>query len=464
MRRARSWRRKAWLLAIVAGTAAFPAFATGSGGTAPRGWTIGEWATGDGRTDTVSVAAVTPAGAGEVFADRSPEYFDPPGTPYRALSMRHEPGAGSWSAPRPLDPGSDLVGVAANRAGSSLLAASRFVRAGTGEVEVAVRVDGSWRRRATLRPPPGTAVPGQYSRVAVSGGISDLGAAVVAWPAGPVLLVATLGPSGWTRPTALPLGSLRAAYPAVAVNRRGDALVVAWGRPLGGGASRILATAYSARSRTWRKPAALRWSGGVARRPLSIALRTSGRAAITWDAAKRVWLADGDAIAGRWRTPVIVSGARSADAEDPHAALAPDGRTLVVWLNGRGGHAVIARTRNSDGRWLPKIVSRDPIFLDRLSLVMDASGRAMVAASGLYQPPMGEATGAVVVRALAPDRPGVRHGRGYTVTRRIVLRRTDSREVGGVQAALNGVHAALGWVVSSGSNAPSWVEVAAGPL
>jgi hypothetical protein len=463
MGRAGSWGRNAWLLATVAGVAAFPALATGSGSIAPRGWTIGEWVTGDGRADTVNVAAVTPAGAGEVFADRSPEFFDPPGTPYRALSMRHESGTGSWSPPRALDPGSDLVGVATNRAGS-LLAASRVVRAGTGEVEVAVRVDGAWTRRATLRPPPGTAVPGRYDRVAVSGGISDVGAAVVAWPAGPVLLVATLGSSGWTRPTALPLGSLRAAYPVVAVNRRGDALVAAWGRPLGGGASRILVTAYSARSRTWRKRAPLRWSGGVARRPLSIALRASGQAAITWDAAKRVWLADGDAIAGRWRTPVIVSGARSAYAEDPHAALAPDGRTLVVWLNARGDHQVIARTRTRDGRWLPRIVSRDPIFLDRLSLVMDASGRAMVAASGLYQPPMGELTGAVVVRALAPDRLGVRHERGYRVTRRIVLRRTDSREVGGVQAALSGVHTALGWVVTSGSNAPNWVEVAAGPL
>jgi hypothetical protein len=437
-------------LQVMAVAATVVAPAAGAGFPAnPPGWTMGA-ASGDG----VTLAAVTSLGASEAFGERRP--FD---GPYQAISLHRAAGTTRWAAAQILHPGTDLIAIAANH--GVVVAASRQVRPSDGSIEVAARRGGTWAPRVTLRPPPGVGLVGAKDFGAVAAAVSPSGRVAVAWVVGASLVVSRGDARGWSDPTVLRAAGVRTAFPALAVNDRGDVVAAWWGFPTTWGASRPLVASWSARDERWSVVHAPVRRGGVAQEAPSVAVRPDGRFAVVWETRltpcaaagcvpARIWLADGKASLGTLSSPVTVGPGRI-----PRVALAPTGRTLVAWDSGRGP---VLRTRGVAGRWGRTVFAAPALRIvgtrPQLALAMDGRGNAIIGAA-VDDTSRANADGVVLLR-LVVDRSG-----GYVVE---ALRRFPRRgmELSDVRVAIAGVHAVVAWARPSSASPSAMGTVEAG--
>jgi hypothetical protein len=184
---------------------------------------------------------------------------------------------------------------------------------------------------------------------------------------------------GWSAPRTLRTlsGSIGATPPRLAVNARGDAVVVWTEREAG--LSRVYAT-YRPAGGLWRRPRTVSPPGVQAELP-RVALDGSGRALVLWrgfrDAAESsvVGLEVATGVrSGSWSTPTILCACRVT--LDFDVAMNSSGHALVVWTPERGGLWLAARSPK--GRWSTrrKISPLEGYFMTKLTL--NAAGAAVV--------------------------------------------------------------------------------------
>lgn len=247
-----------------------------------------------------------------------------PHASYRVQAVRR-PAGGAWTSP-----------VMLSAAGENARDAQVAVDARGDAVVVWDRFDGAhWRVQATRRP-----------------------------LAGP-----------WSRPVTLSAAGQDGRFPQVAVDAKGDALVV-WGR-LDGAHSRILAASRRPGG-AWTSPVTLSGSEHAVGDPQA-AMDAKGDVVVVWGRLDRAaGLEQAQAVrrpvGGAWTSPVTLSGPEDAVGA-PQVAVDRNGDAVVVWT-ARGG--VHSARRPAGGAWTsPVKLSKREFRASTPQVAMDAKGDAV---------------------------------------------------------------------------------------
>lgn len=193
---------------------------------------------------------------------------------------------------------------------------------------------------------------------------------------GSVIRTATFDGSSWSTSEDLSPATTHAFEPQVAVDERGDAVVL-WTENVSGGSS-VVRAAYRRAAGRWVTSGVTSSPGGAG---AQVAIDPDGRAVGVWVQDGQVQTSDRGPT-GSWSPPRTLS--TRPDALDPRVAVDADGRTVVVWraTGFRDGLSGIqAATRGQGADWSPTsdlVVTPDGGAW-QLSLGVDASGDALAA-------------------------------------------------------------------------------------
>jgi hypothetical protein len=232
----------------------------------------------------------------------------------------------------------------------------------------------------TLTTAPLNAVP----RLAVN----DKGDAVAVWarstPDGGVVEVATRSRSaGWSAPVTLGGPSFFSPTPQVAVNARGEAVVVwdQWSGPTS--AEHAVYAASRERRGAWSDPARLSADAGAGSVFPQVAIADRGEAVAVWarsNGSSHVVQAATRSRGGGWTEPADLTPA-DANAVVPHVAIRANGDAVAVWHRSTAGGSVVqVATRPAGGAWSQPIdLSGRDAFNERPQVALNDRGDAVVA-------------------------------------------------------------------------------------
>jgi hypothetical protein len=188
---------------------------------------------------------------------------------------------------------------------------------------------------------------------------------------------------GWEAPTELSQAGEEGGDPDIALDARGDTMVVWDGH--GGGEAEAVRAAYRPASGTWQTPANLSQDGDEAQ-SLQVALDAQGDALVVWSDSTRevggysivqaAYLPAG----GSWEAPVALSAA-GENAFPSDVVFDQSGNAAVVWERSNGTNDIVqAAYRPSDGGWQkPTSLSAEGQDGTDAVIVLDAPGDSTAA-------------------------------------------------------------------------------------
>lgn len=252
-----------------------------------------------------------------------------------------------------VDARGDGIAVWSEAVGSTSPGNSSFV------VNAAFRpAGGGWQTPVKIAAASGTSVPFGVASPAPSVAVDPRGDAVVVWTSRPSfyagLVEAAVKPAGgsWGQPVAVSRGG---EFPAggvqVAIDRRGNALVVWWSAPLG------IRAAFRRVGGPWDKPTTVS-PGGPYGLPTGLAFDTRGNAIAVWARAYRTSIRTARGaiqaafrpVGHGWRKPVDV-GPANLISGDPDVAFDRRGNATVVWVYPGSVSILRSAFRSASGIW-----------------------------------------------------------------------------------------------------------------
>lgn len=182
----------------------------------------------------------------------------------------------------------------------------------------------------------------------------------------------------WSAPTALSVPTANPGSPSLAVNHRGDAVVV-WMD--GTGPSTYVRARFRPAGGSWGPTRELSAVSDVPAGGTTVALDESGDALAAWTVTasgrfsiQTAWLAAG---AAQWQAAAPLTSLADDD-RSPSAAFAPDGQATVLWSHTPSGgtRVVRSRTRATDGTWSAPTDVPSSTGGAGTQLAIDSSGNA----------------------------------------------------------------------------------------
>lgn len=271
---------------------------------------------------------------------------------------------GSWAKAVPLASGG--FGQLAVDGRGDAVVAGLTLAAHQGIFAVYRPAGGRWGPARLLTDPNATSVGVEFSPA-----IDGSGRAIVAWSEGGQVSVSSRGRNSSWRTRVLGRG----AYPAAAVDARGDALV-AWHTPVDAD-GRILAT-WRPRGRPWQRPQLIPLLGDVPVMPAQpqVALDARGNATILWIN----WTNAGVSIAhlGRAFGKPQQVGSGFAGFR-PRLAVAASGRAAIIYVAGPGDidGSVLITTRSGEGQPFRTPVELSPQWALDPAVAITPRGRVL---------------------------------------------------------------------------------------
>lgn len=195
----------------------------------------------------------------------------------------------------------------------------------------------------------------------------------------------------WQAPTTLQnLGTMTVAEPRpdLAVNQRGDAIAI-WQR-YGAGKEAVEAAGRPAGS-VWQAPETLS-TEAVALHPAEVGIDTAGAATAVWEEHVGIYgliVASNKPASGKWQHPVALS-AEGDNANEPRVAVDAKGDAVAAWERPESGEEIIEATdwQASTSAWRPSVKLTKPAEIKEPAnqeVAIDGKGDAVVTWSWLKE-------------------------------------------------------------------------------
>jgi PKD repeat protein len=315
--------------------------------------------------------------------DATVTWEHPTGSDIVVESVTRPAGSGVWQAPVPLSGEGQMVNtpeLTGDPQGDTVAAWTRQSPAGP-IVEAASRPAGS----AAWQPPIVLSPEGQQAEGA-DVALDAQGDAMAVWKGqGHIIEAATkqAGSGAWQVPVALSDPAAGAFTAKVAVDQVGDAVAV-W-LDYEGGHRVIEAAVKPAASGVWQAPVSLSSAGEEASEP-QVAVDPRGQAIVVWETSdatnNSIEAAVGLASSGAWQPPTQVSvGKTSLIGNFPQVAVDEAGDAVAVWDQTNGSNFIIeaAARPGASGVWQPPVqlspAGEDYAYLPQVAV--DRQGNAV---------------------------------------------------------------------------------------
>ncbi len=292
---------------------------------------------------------------------------------------------GSWSSPVAISqPGSDMPKVGFDCFGDTI-SIWRYSNGGNHKVQSAtLPLSGKWSDIVNVTFDDPNQLFEDANELAL-GVNSEWGGAVAVWCLvknyGSIVLQGSVRKqnTGWSLPVTLSTASEAALFPAVSVDRNGNAVAVSEKQKYEGFLySDIGSVAFD--GKTWGQNLVLSNTKNVAITPSAVT-DNQGNAIVLWSELQNkshyAVLASGLPHGGVWSSPQSLSDG-TKDAQWPVIAMDPNGNAIALWIESAGQNGgVMCSTYVPDQGWGTPVQLSENGQMYELSVAVDSSGHAV---------------------------------------------------------------------------------------